>query len=78
MGRRSSLHEDFGRVKTLMGLEPFEVRFFIGENFTKFDLALKEVIKNRSKIGKRLFIMFLTIARKDFSFAKSLMGTALD
>ena len=46
MGSRSSLHEDFVRVKTLMGLEPFEVRFFFGQNFTKFDLALKLVVKN--------------------------------
>ena len=35
MGRRSSLHEDFVRVKTLMGLERFEV-----ENF----LNLKEIL----------------------------------
>ena len=27
-------------VKTLMGLELFEVRFFFVEKFTKFDLAL--------------------------------------
>ena len=49
MGSRSSLHEEFRRVKTLMGLKPFEVRFFVGEKFTKFDLALQEVIRNRSK-----------------------------
>ena len=29
MGRRSSLHEDFARVKTLMGLERFEVENFV-------------------------------------------------
>ena len=78
MGRRSSLHEDFVRVKTLMGLERFEVRFFFGEIITKFDLALKKVIKNRSKVSTRLHMMFLTIKHKDFLFAKSLMGTALD
>ena len=78
MGRGSSLHEDFVRVKTLMGLERFEVRFFFGEIITKFDLALKAVIKNRSKVGTRLSMMFSTIAHKDFLFAKSLMGTALD
>ncbi len=61
-----------------MGLERFEVRFLFGEKITKFDLALKEVIKNRSKVVKRLSMMFLTISQKDFSFAKSLMGTALD
>ena len=27
-------------VETPMGLEPFEVRFFFGEKFTIFDLAL--------------------------------------
>ena len=78
MGRRSSLHEDFVRVKTPMGLERFEVRFFVGEIITKFDLALKEVIKNPSKVNTRFSIMFLTIAQKDFLFVKSLMGTALD
>ena len=31
MGRRSSLHEVFVRVKTPMGLEQFEVRFFFAE-----------------------------------------------
>ena len=36
-------------VKTPMGLEPFEVRFFIGKKFTKFDLAVQQDIKNRSK-----------------------------
>ena len=34
-------------AKTLMGLHLFEVRFFFGEKFTKFVLALKQVIKNR-------------------------------
>ena len=34
------------RVKTLMGLEPFEVRFFFGEKFTKFDLALTDIMEN--------------------------------
>ena len=50
MGRRLSLRELFVSVKTLMGLEPFEVRFLFEENITKFDLSLKEVIKNRSKL----------------------------
>ena len=49
MGSRSSLHEDFVRVKTLMGLEPFEVRFFFEQKCTKFDLALNRVVKNRLK-----------------------------
>ena len=50
MGIRSSLHEDFVRVKTLMGLEPFEVRFFFGPKFTKINLALKGYIKNGLKV----------------------------
>ena len=44
MGRKSSLYEDFVRVKTPMGLEPFEVRFFVKIKFTKIDLALTLVI----------------------------------
>ena len=47
MGRGSSLHEAFTIVKSLMGLERFEVRFFNREKITKFDLALKDVIKIR-------------------------------
>ena len=49
LGRWSSLHEDFEHVKTPMGLEPFEVRFFFEHNFTKFDLTLEIVIRNRPK-----------------------------
>ena len=41
----------FGRVKIPMGLEPFEVIFFFRVKITKVDLALKGVIRNRSKIG---------------------------
>ena len=47
MGRRKSLSDRFGFFKTPMGLEPFEVSFFFEEKFTKFDLALNRVIKNR-------------------------------
>ena len=50
MGRRKSLREIFVRVKTPMGLEPFEVRFFFEEKFTKIDLALEGVIKNLLKV----------------------------
>ena len=50
MGMCSSLPEGFVRVKSLMGLERFEARFFFGDNFTKIDLALEVVIKNLSKI----------------------------
>ena len=41
MDRRSSLREDIVCVKTPMGLEPIEVRIFVGENFTKINLAFK-------------------------------------
>ena len=34
-----------------MGLDSFEVRFFVREKFTKVDLALKEVIRSSSKLG---------------------------
>ena len=61
MGSRSSLHEDFVRVKTLMGLEPFEVRFFVGQKITKFNLALKLLIRNFLKLVHSLLIMFSTI-----------------
>ena len=36
MGMRSSLHEDFVRVKTLMGLERIEV----GKNFSPISQSL--------------------------------------
>ena len=58
MGRRSSLHEDFVRVKTLMGLEPFEVRFFYSQKSTKMYLALKGVILNHPIFVYRLSMMF--------------------
>ena len=61
MGIRSSLHEDFVRVKTLMGLEPFEVRFFFEQKFTKFNLALKLLTRNFLKLVQSLFMMFSTI-----------------
>ena len=66
MGSRSSLNEDFVRVKTLMGLEPFEVRFFIRQKFTKSNLALKWLISNFLKIFKSLFMMILTFKLEIF------------
>ena len=78
MGSRSSLHEDFVRVKTLMGLEPFEVRFFVGQKFTKFNLALKLLIRNFLKLVQSLLMMFLTIWLENFLVVKSLMGTPVD
>ena len=78
MGRCLSLHEDIVRVKTLMGLEPFEVRFFIGQKFTKFNLALKLLIRNFLKLVHSLFMMFLTIWLENFFVVKSLMETLVD
>ena len=66
------------RVKTPMGLELFEVRFFFWEKFTKFDLALMQIIKNHSKVVYRLSVIFLTISLKNLFFVKRLMGTPLD
>ena len=43
-------YSSYIRAKTPMGLDPFEVRFFFGDKFTKFDLAPEKLIKNRSKI----------------------------
>ena len=78
MGSRSSLHEDFVRVKTLMGLEPFEVRFFVEQKFTKFDLALKWLMRNFLKLVQSLFMMFWTLWQENFLVVKSLMGTPVD
>ena len=78
MGRRFSRFHRFRVFKTLMGLEPFEVGFFVREKVTKIDLALKVVIKNHSKLVCRLSVMFLTITRKNILFVKSPMGTLLD
>ena len=40
-------------VKTPMGLERFEVSFFVRVKFTKIDLALKGVIRNYPNLGSR-------------------------
>ena len=61
-----------------MGIEPFEVIFFFGEKFTKFNLALKPVIKNRSKVFSRLFAVFITIWTKNFFYVKTPIGIPLD
>ena len=61
-----------------MGLQPFEVRFFFSENFTKIDLALTIVIKNHWKVGYTRSMMLSRIWLKNFSFVKSCMGTVLD
>ena len=66
------------RVKTRMGLQRFEVQFFIIEKFTKIDLALNTVGENHSKLEQRVFMMFRTIWQRDFFGVKSLMGTLVD
>ena len=63
------------RVKTLIGLQRFEVQFFIIEKFTKIDLALNTVGENHSKLEQRVFMMFRTIWQRDFFGVKSPMGT---
>ena len=78
MGRRSSLHEDFVRVKNPMVLGRFEAFFFFSDKFTKIDLALEEIIKNRSKDVWGLSVMFLTIWRMNFFCAKSHMEKILE
>ena len=75
---RSSLYEDFVRVKIPMGLEPFEVRFFVKIKFIKTDLALEVVIENLSKLVWGLSVMFSRISLNNFLVVKSLMGTPLD
>ena len=61
-----------------MGLEPFEVRFFVKIKFIKTDLALEVVIKNLSKLVWGLSVMFSRISLNNFLVVKSLMGTPLD
>ena len=58
-------------VKTPMGLEPFEVRFFIGKKFTKFDLAAQQ-----DKVSED-FPQFFSRYERSLFFVKSLMGTPL-
>ena len=72
MGRRFSRFHRFRVFKTPMGLEPFELGFFVRKKFTKIDLALKVVIKNHSKLVYRLSVMFPTISRKNFFLSKVL------
>ena len=61
-----------------MGLEPFEVGFFVREKFTKLELALKGVLRSRSKLFYRLLVMFPNDMLEESFFVKSLMGTLLD
>ena len=72
MGRQFSRFHRFGFCKTPMGLKPFEVRFFFGGNFTKIDLAPKQVIRNQLKFVYRLSVIFFPISLKIFFFSKVL------
>ena len=48
--------------KTLMGLQPFEVRIFVEENFTNVELALQQIIKNHLlKVENKWAMMCCTI-----------------
>ena len=66
IARCISLHEDFVRIKTLTGLDPFEVRFFFGQKFTKINLALKWLIKSCWKLRQCVSMMVLTILEDNF------------
>ena len=64
-------------VKSLMG-KKLDSIFLIGAKFTKFDLALKKVMKNRSKVVKEQTVLFSIIWLKNCFGFKVLMGTPLD
>ena len=66
------------RVKTLIGLQPFEVIFFVEQKFIKFDLALKLSMRKFLEHVQSLFIMFSTLWKEFFLVVKSLMGTPVD
>ena len=59
MGMRSSLHEDFVRVKTLMGLERFEVENMLSLKKIEASLLAQEILQSkvasmRLEIGQRV------------------------
>ena len=47
MGRCSSLHEDFVRVKTLMGLERFEVENMLSLKKIEASLLAQEIFQSK-------------------------------
>ena len=61
-----------------MGLQQFEVRNFFGEKPTKFDLALQQDIRIRSKVVQRRSVMWVMILQNIFFLLKSHMGKPLD
>ena len=48
MGRRSSLHEDFVRVKTPMGLERFQVENFVFWKIIEASLIAQEGLQSKN------------------------------
>ena len=53
-----------------MGLQQFEVRNFFGEKPTKFDLALQQDIRIRSKVVQRRSVMWVMILQNIFFYSK--------
>ena len=47
MSKRLSLHEDFGRVKTLMGLERFEVENMLSLKKIEASLLAQEILQSK-------------------------------
>ena len=58
--------------------EHYSNEFFVGQKFTKFNLALKLLTRNFLKLVHSLFMMFSTIWLENFLVVKSLMGTPVD
>ena len=73
MGSRFSRFHRFRVFKTPMGLEPFEVRFFLRVKFTKIDLALKAVTKNCNWASSS-FKYGYDISQLNFALVKTKMG----
>ena len=74
MGRRSSLHEDFVRVKIPMALEPFEVFFFSGSKLLKSIQRSKESLEIVQKQASSSLRYGYEGRCLDFAFVKTYMG----
>ena len=70
----TSFYSGYMRAKTHMGLDPFEVRFFFWEKITTFNLALKPVIKNRSKFSKNSLQCLQRCERRIFFLLQNSYG----
>ena len=67
MDRRSSLHEQFVRVKTGMGLERFEVLSFFQDFLEFLEITeLLEVASNDLKIGQQVALGYAVITVRAF------------